>query len=380
MTKFSITTILLLLLTRFTVATDAVNPISKFLMMGNSNSRSHGGARGEEGVDDAELLVHAKQLVEQVQAAEASRDQALKDQQAASAALATLQIDMEDLRKDTGVRIEQLSQSSDAAQQVVQVQEQAAKRMEEVKVRYERELAEANELSAKREGELKAQYERELSEATDAIAGATDAIAETEAELKDQHRRALMEARDVSAQREAELKNTIEQKESEMASATAIDTEFAEANVELVKKNEELTARIQELDALQKDGSQRIDEGKEEVRVQLQQEIDEMTAKNSKYIEKLGGQLSAVKQERNNLQKLNADQDEKASQMQEESRQALNAALAEHEKEVEELQGKVATAIDARKQLEKEKKDQTRALATLENKLVEAKKVSSSFR
>jgi chromosome segregation ATPase len=359
--------LLFVLLSRFAIATDAVNirnPVSKFLM---NRGTGHGGG------DDAELIATKTALAEQIKAAKVAGEQALRDTEAASAALTSLQQDMEELKKDNEVRIQQMSQSSDAALQVAQVQEQAATRIEEVKARGDRELAEAKEANAKREDEIKAQYERDYLDFT-------NAMNEKEAELKSQHERALAEAADANAQIVAELTKTIE-KESEMvASAVEKDTELVEANVALAKKNEELTTRLQELEALWQDSSQTIDAGKEEVRVQLQQEIADMTAKNSEEILALEGRLSALQQERNELKQLSLDQEQKTSQMQEESHQALNAALAEHEKEVEGLHENVAAAIMARKNIEKQTKKLESSIATFKKERDDAKQVSSGFR
>jgi hypothetical protein len=348
--------LLFVLLSRCAIATDAVNPVSKFLM-----NRNGGG-----GESDAELVASKAVLVEQVKVAEEARDQAMRDTQAASAALATLQQDMEALKKGNEVRIQQMSQSSDAAVQIAQVQEQATARVEEVKARADRELAEAKEASVKSEEELKARYEQDYSEFT-------NALNEREAELKSQHERALTE----NSQKVAELTSIIEKEGEMVASTVEKDTELAEANEALAKKNEELTTRIQELEALWQDSSKKIESSKEEVRVQLQQEMDDMIAKHLEEIRALEGRLSPLEQERNELQQLSADQERKTSEVWEEGRQALSTALAEHENEVEQLRGKVAAAADARKVSEKQ---QLHSIAALNNELLEAKQVSSRFR
>jgi chromosome segregation ATPase len=355
--------LLFVLLSRFAIdSTDAVNPVAKFLKN-----------RGSLGGDDAELVATKASLAEHVKAAKVTSEQALRDTQNASAALESLQKDMEELKRDNEVRIQQMSESSDAGQQVAQVQEQAAARIEEVKARGERELGEAKEASEKRYDEMKAQYERDYAEFSDSMTA-------REAELKDQHERAFAEAADANSERVAELKATIE-KEVEMgASAVEKDTESAEANAALAKKNEALTTRLQELEALWQDGSQKIDAGKEEVRVQLQQEIDDMTAKHSEEIRALEGRLSALELERNELMQFKSDQDSKVSQMQEESRQTLITALAEHEKEVEGLHENVSTAIMARKNMEKQTKKLEGSIATLKSQRDQAVQVSSSFR
>jgi hypothetical protein len=159
-------------------------------------------------------------------------------------------------------------------------------------------------------------------------------------------------------QRVAELK-AIEKVEMG-ASAVEKDTESAEANVAFAKKNEELTTRLQELEALWQDSSQKIDAGKEEVRVQLQQEIDDVTAKHAEEIRAFEGRLSALEHERNELMKLSADQEQKISW----SRQALDSAVVEHEKEVEGLHENVASAIMARKNIETQTKKLEASIAT----------------
>jgi chromosome segregation ATPase len=356
--------LLFVLLSRFAIDTDAVNPVSKFL-------KNRGGGGGGGG-DDAELVATKASLAEHVKAAKVSSEQALRDTQAASDALASLQKDMEELKKDNEVRIQQMSQSSDAGQQLAQVQEQAAARIEEVKARGERELAEAKEASEKRYDEMKAQYERDYADFTNSMTA-------REAESKAQYERALAEAADANSERVAELKVTIEKEGEMVASAVEKDSESAEANVALAKKNEELTTRLQELEALWRDSSQKIDAGKEEVRVRLQQGIDEMTAKHSEEIRALEGRLSALENERNELMQFSAAQEQKVSQIQEESRQALNAALAEHEKEVEGLHENVSAAIMVRKNMEKQMKKLEGSITTLKSELDQAVQVSSSF-
>jgi chromosome segregation ATPase len=349
--------LLFVLLLSFAIDTDAVNPVAKFL-------KNRGGGGG----DDAELVATKAALAEHVKAAKVASEHAMRDTQSASAALESLQKDMEELKKDNEVRIQQMSQSSDAGQQVAQVQEQAASRIEEVKARGERELAEAKEVSEKRYDEMKAQYERDYLEFSNTMTA-------REAESKAQHERALAEAARENSQRVAELKVTIEKEVEMVASAVEKDTESAEANVALAKENEKLTTRLQELEALWQDSSQKIDAGKEEVRVQLQKAIDDMTAKHSDEIRALEGRLSTLEQERNELQQLSVDQEQKASQMQEESRQAF----AEHEKEVEGLHENVATAIMDRKNIEKQTKELESSIATIKSERDQAKEVSSIF-
>jgi chromosome segregation ATPase len=188
-------------------------------------------------------------------------------------------------------------------------------------------LAEAKEASAKAEADLKARYEQDQF-----YLDFNNALEEGEAELRSQHERVLTEATNENSQKVAELTNIIE-----------------------------------------KEG-----------------EIDDVTAKYAEEMRMLEGRLSALEQERNELQQRSVDQERKTLEMQEESRQALNAALAEHEKdveeiqgkvaerekEVEELQGKVAAATEARQVSEKK---QMISIATLKNDLNNAKQVSSSF-
>jgi chromosome segregation ATPase len=360
-----VTILLFVLLSRFAIGTDAVNPVTKFL----KNRVSGGGGGG----DQAELVATKASLAEHVKAAKVTGEQALRDTKAASDALTSLQKDMEELKRDNEIRIQQMSQSSDVGQQVAQVQEQAAARIEEVKARGERELAEAKEASEMRYDEMKAQYEHDY-------AAFTNTMATREAESKAHHERALAEASVAFSERVAELKVTIEKEVEMVASAVEKDSESTEANVVLAKKNEDLTTRLQELEALWKDSSLKIAAGKEEVRVQLQQEIDEMTVKHSEEIRALEGRLSALEHERNELIQLSADREFKVSQMQEESRQALNTALAEHEREVEGLNENIATGIMARKNMEKQTKKLEGSIATLKSERDQAVQVSSSFR
>jgi hypothetical protein len=274
------------------------------------------------------------------------------------------------LKKDNEVRIQQMSQSSDAGQQVAEVQEQAALRIAEVKARGERESAEAKEAFEKRYEEMKAQYERDYSELNKTMTA-------REAESKAQYERALAEAADKNSQKVAELKVTIEEEVEMVANAVEKDNESAEANAALAEENEKLTTRLEELEFW---SSQKIDAGKEEVRVQLQKVIDDKDVKRVEEIQALEDILYVLEKERNELKQLSVDQEQKASQMQEENRQVLTTALAEHEKEVEGLHENVATAIMARKNSEKETKKLEGTIAIIKIERDQAKQVSSCLR
>jgi len=181
---------LALILAVATTGTHAANPLSKLFMMKRKDNADGAPANSPSPAvaSSGESICIPPQALDkaesQLQSVEDSRDKAVRMHKEALGLAEKYRVELEDYRKTTEVRLQQLAQASESTQQVAQVQEEFGARLLEMQEKADRELAEAKTIIAEKEQELnsaKAEHARALEAA---VQSAEQRVQSTEAEWK----------------------------------------------------------------------------------------------------------------------------------------------------------------------------------------------------